>query len=108
MANFIHRFLNPHCAHCATEKICNACEVLQMELERLRRENERLLDILLVKPVKEEPIHTEDLKAVLPKNIPWRTRQQMLENEDREKAKLLKQNTEDLEKELGVSENAVK
>src|SRR6266850_2663934 len=95
MSNFIHRWLNPHCSECITEKhdnsICHSCEVLQMELERLRQENNRLLEYILQKPEPEQRINTEELKMVMPKSLPWKARKQMLENEDREKAKLIKQ-----------------
>lgn len=90
-----------------------------MELERLRNENNRLLDALLIKPKEEVKVEEIEQRAVLPRNIPWGVRKQMLENEDREKAKILKErqnelamntrnahsetSVEALEKELGVS-----
>ncbi len=118
MKNPFHEFLNPHCEHCKNErediKICHSCETLKLEIERLRDENERLLDRLLAKP---EPIietgPPKDMKV--PKHIPWNVRRQMLEQEDREKARLMSQapqplkdikSVEELEKELGV-ENAL-
>lgn len=88
-------------------KPCLSCDVLKMEVERLRMENTRLLDkILLPPPV--EPVRTfEESKAVLPKHVPWNVRRQMLEEEDKVKARILSQApkpepTEELEKELGV------
>lgn len=109
--NFFHRLLNPHCFECRDESICNTCEVLKLEIERLRLENGKLLDRILEKPNDERYIQrNKEENLVAPaRNIPWTVRRQMLEREDREKAKLMndapKPNTsiEDLEKELGVA-----
>jgi len=47
-------------------------------------------------------VETEPVKSL---NMPWRVRQQLLENEDKQKAQLLKmqQETEKLEKELSIN-----
>jgi len=85
---------------------CQSCETLKLEMERLRIENKELLNRILnpivdnsAKQVMEEP-------RQLPKhNLPWNARRQLLEAEDRAKAKLMKQNTistEELEKELDI------
>jgi predicted DsbA family dithiol-disulfide isomerase len=111
MSNWFHRFFNPHCPDCIAEstRICESCETLKTEIARISSENERLLNRLLNPPT----IHEEkkELSEVLkmPRNIPWNVRRQMLEAEDREKAKLMKeapkpQSTTELEKELGVEE----
>ena len=110
--NWFHHLFNPHCAHCREEKLenkrCASCEILTMELEKLRYDNAKLLEHILHKPEEVKLLEPEvNLRAVLPQSIPWKTRKQMLENEDREKAKLLKNQPTDaklesLEKELGV------
>jgi hypothetical protein len=48
------------------------------------------------------------MEISVPKNIPWNVRRQMLEREDRERAKLMKaapkpESVEDLEKELDLA-----
>lgn len=105
-----------------------ANEILKHELEVVRLENQRLLDRILEKPKEEVKPDITDLKPVTPMHLPWRVRQQMLEAEDRDRAKKLKQvqtekveasvefkteattdkpmSVEALEKELGVEENA--
>jgi len=113
MINFIHHFFAPHCPHCIDEKrealICNSCEILRHELEVVRLENKVLLDRILEKPVESKPIDINELKPIGPKNISWNVRRQMLEAEDREKAKLMKSTEvptlEELEKELDVAES---
>ena len=65
-----------------------------MELERLRLENDKLLNAILEKPkvVEEKQIDTSELKPIMPgKHLPWAMRRQMLEAEDREKARLMKE-----------------
>ncbi len=111
--NWLHKLLNPHCSHCIDElrekKICSSCEILKMELSRVRDDNDRLLDRILEKPV--QPIESDKPANITkPANVPWRVRQQMLEEQDRVKANLLKnapkpsQSIESLEQELGVDD----
>src|SRR6185295_15381394 len=98
MIHFIHSILNPHCPDCKEEaresKVCDSCEILKIEIERLRLENQKLLDRILEKPTVETRIDTNDLKPIAPKNISWNVRRQMLESEDRAKAKLMQQAVE--------------
>lgn len=62
MLNWLHRLLHPHCEHCdrhdyeirelelaklREEVRCETCEVLKIENERLRQENNRLLNRLI-------------------------------------------------------------
>ena len=113
---WLHRALNPHCPDCILERqennICRSCETLQMEIERLRQENNKLLEYILEKPKEFISPIDEGQKVVLPRSIPWNVRKQMLENEDREKAKLMKRQQEmnpieKLEQELGVNDATV-
>lgn len=110
MTNFFHKLLNPHCPHCHDEaienKVCSSCEILKAQLERLTYENQKLLDRILEKPTP-EPVR-EPPQVTIPRNIPWNVRRQMLEAEDREKARLMREapkpiTTEDLEKELDIA-----
>jgi hypothetical protein len=95
---------------------CKTCEVLRAQLESCNYERRELLTKLLDKDIKkEEPIaDTHDLQPILPQYTPWKVRQQILEKEDRAKARLLKEKElevsqshpeiADLEKELGVED----
>ena len=96
MIKWFHHLLNPHCEHCADElresRVCNSCEVLKMEVARLQIENSRLLGRLLEKPepVADRLIAPDLDPALLPRpTLSWRTRQQMLEQADRDKAKAI-------------------
>lgn len=114
MFKWIHHLLNPHCEHCQLERedaaICKSCEVLMHELELMRNERDKLLDKLLINPSEKdklindkEPVNTGN------KFIPTIVRRQMLETEDRAKARALKnapkpETIEVLETELGINE----
>jgi len=86
---------------------CETCEVLRAQLDESNRERKDLLHRLL-DGNKTEPLvppSTEELKSIQPAFIPWRVKQQMLEQEDRRSAELMKQKVKEiaeLEHELGV------
>lgn len=68
---------------------CKSCETLRQQLEIANYEKEKLLNRLLEKP---EPIK-EETKPVMvskPRTVPWAIRRQMLEKEDREAARAMK------------------
>jgi hypothetical protein len=95
-----------------TPSSCPTCEVLRDQLDKSEVERGDMLRRLLDKD-KPEPVSpvAEELKPIQPQFIPWRVKQQMLEQEDRVKAKLMRDKTkeiEDLEKELGVSSGGSK
>lgn len=113
MSNWFHRLLNPHCPECKDElrdsKVNDVAESLRMENARLTEMIDKLLDRLLEKPV--EPIQeVKEPTKIKPTHIPWRVRQQMLEEQDRATARLLKEAPKPdpeitkLEVELGVSD----
>lgn len=88
---------------------CESCDTLRLQLEIVNHEKALLLNRLLEKPEPVvQPIRSDEMKVIQPKNVPWNTRRQMLETEDREKAKLMRvapkpsnvEKIEDLEKEL--------
>lgn len=86
---------------------CESCEVLKQQLEMANFEREKLLNRILEKPAQEPK--SELREVTRPTSVPWRVRQQMLEAEDREKARLMREapkpvSTEDLERELKVAE----
>lgn len=91
------------------ETICKTCETLKEQMSILNHEKEKLLNRLLERPeVEPERIEAPEPQAVKPRMVPWNVRRQMLEREDREQAKILKNapkpdskvSTEDLEKAL--------
>jgi len=96
------------------ETICKSCETLKGQLEIANYEKERLLNKLLTTEKEPERTTAPEPQAVRPKMVPWNVRRQMLEREDREKAKLLKnapkpdseiqkEDIAELEKELDVA-----
>lgn len=93
-------------------KVCESCETLKHQLEVANYEKKQLLDRLLFTP---PPVSVEPAPEITtPKSLPWRARRQILEAEDREKARAMREaakpdaviSTEDLEKELNVVEKA--
>jgi len=111
MTNWFHRLFNPHCPHCLDEmkesKVCASCETLKEQLESITHEKNKLLDRLLAPPVVETVVQPVR-EVTKPVNVPWTVRRQMLEKEDREKARLMREapvpiSTEDLEKDLNLA-----
>lgn len=106
------------------ETVCKSCETLKQQLEIANYEKSELLKKILKTPEAEpERVTAPELVAPRPRMVDWRARRQMLESEDREKAKLLRKapkpasekltvnqiletSVEDLEKELGVTRDA--
>jgi len=85
---------------------CESCEILREQLHKSDAERRDLLHRLL-EPAKAEPpsVQSEEHVPITPQFTPWRVRQQLLEQEDRVKAKLMKERArevDELEKELGV------
>ncbi len=70
------------------ETVCQSCETLKQQLEFSNYEKTQLLNKLLKEP--EAPPVTEAPQVTRPRMVPWNVRRQMLEREDREKAKLLR------------------
>ena len=86
---------------------CNTCDVLRDQLEESNRERRELLQKLLDRGVPEPApsVVSEELKPITPQFIPWRVKQQMLEQEDKRALQLKKEKAAEisqLEKELGV------
>ncbi len=95
-----------------SERVCEGCEVLRHQLEVSNYEKKQLLDRLLERP---EPIIEKPPVAITPPtSLPWRARRQILEAEDREKARAMREaakpdatvSVEELEKEMNVVEKA--
>ena len=105
MIKFIHHIFKPHCPECLDERICQSCETLRKQLEIANHNNELLMNRLLSK---EESVNKEPVEITRPKTLSWAVRKQMLEREDRERARIMKEvptpskSVESLEKDLGV------
>jgi hypothetical protein len=98
---------------------CKSCYILENQLSIVRAENERLLQTILgfVKP-EVIPQSQRQVEPIIPKSMAWHTRKRLLENEARAEARLFREAKElnkklgidesidDLEKELGVNEDA--
>ena len=87
---------------------CPVCEILRLQLDRVDNERRELLRRALAPTIPEPPLTpTEsEMKPIGVNYIPWRVRQQMLEQEDRKTAQLMRDKQKEinqLEKELGVA-----
>lgn len=92
-------------------KVCDSCEILKLQLSIMNQNNKELMNRILEKP---EPESKPDVESFVPINkheVPFRVRREILEREDRAKAKSLKlaakpdsSQIEELEKELGIIE----
>ncbi len=91
-------------------EVCNSCETLKEQLAIANMHNARLLDRIMERPKAEtnEPPQMVT-RPVLGRHTPWKVRQQMLQTEDREKAKLERDapkpstDVKDLERELDIA-----
>jgi len=91
---------------------CQNCDMLRTMLASEQYEKKQLLNTILeMGNPKEDNIRIEipeDLKPVQVRHIPWRVRQQMLEQEDRVKAEIIRKKKKEeeeiakLEKEMKV------
>lgn len=84
--------LDPHCQHCEDlvieSRICNSCETLKLENARLLDLIDKLTDKPTVEPKDETPV--VEFKPLAPARVPWRIKQQALEENDRAKAKAIR------------------
>lgn len=121
VGNWIHRLFNPHCPECILEdkdsKVCVSCEILKQQLSISNQEKFMLLNKLTHRDDEQVKIvvpPSDEMGVKLPRRVPWAVQRQMLEAEDREKAKLINKapkpktdtNVEELEKELDIAGHA--
>lgn len=86
-------------------RACESCETLKQQLAIANIEKDKLLNRLLEKPESEVPRKQDEEAKVIRPHLPWAARRQMIEAEDREKARLQRDApkptaTEDLEEEV--------
>jgi len=93
MFNWLREYLEIRHEYWERKQVCASCEVLRVELGKERREKEMLLQHVLTPTPKEEEIRIapEPQVPVKAQHVPWRVRQQMLENDSREKARIMKE-----------------
>jgi hypothetical protein len=93
---------------------CASCETLRQQLDIANYEKKMLLERLLEKPEKVEEVKVAPEPVFKPStSLPWPARRQILEREDRERARAMrnaaqsdaanKKETEELEKELDLA-----
>lgn len=87
---------------------CASCETLRSQLEITNYEKRQMLETILsfTKPPEVRLPETKEIEPITPKTVPWVVRKQMLETEDRERARIMKQKQEEieeLEKAVGVN-----
>jgi hypothetical protein len=110
--HWIHHLINPHCDECQHERQCKSCETLKEQLVLANMEKKQMLETILSfnsPPARDNiTINQEPPKDALDKLIPWRVRRQMLEAEDRERARLMKESESrriaELEEEVKLKE----
>lgn len=106
-AEFRERLLRLDTEASHDKNICSSCEILKEQLAIANIDREKLLARLVDKP--ETPKDEPPIEITKPRVMPWRVKRQLLEAEDREKARVLRQapkpdDVSDLEKELGIVE----
>jgi hypothetical protein len=133
ITKFFHEFMNPHCTHCANERIqeleqkeldreinlvCNSCESLKMQLSIANNRVDNLIEKLTnTTRIEEAPVNSTEPAKILQtrQHVPWAVKRQQLELQSKERAVQLKnlakpdseinESIEKLEDKLGI-ENA--
>lgn len=92
LLDWYQQYLDIRQAH-KVEKVCESCETLKLQLSLANEEKARLLERVMEKPIPiPERTEAPPMRNVIPKGaMPWRVRQQMLEREDREKARAMRE-----------------
>lgn len=100
MWNWLRELYDIRDSRRAALEVCKSCETLKIQLERANYEREQLINHLL-----RPPQTPQVLKAPVPvtqplagRHVPFRVRQQILEAESREEARILHKHQEDLKK----------
>lgn len=78
-----------------SERTCQNCDYFKLQIESLQHRNEQLVRQLTQTDVPPVPV-TETREPIKPRFIPWRTRRQMLEQEDAQAAKVMRQKQQEI------------
>ena len=107
MFKWIHHILNPHCKDCELEAenkknnlaLCNSCETLREQLSFERREKDYLLRKLIepTAPKEEVPIKLDEMEPIHSKHVLLSARRQMMEENSRAAAEILRKKNQELE-----------
>lgn len=82
-------------------EVCKSCEVLKVQLERANYEREMLMNKLLMPTAAAEPLKlTPVTKPNTSRHIPFNVRRQILESEDREKARILREHADRMKNDI--------
>ena len=80
------------------EQVCETCEVLRQQLHKSELERRELLHKLIDPPKAEPVVEQEEPVPITPQFVPFRVKQQMLEAEDRQRAKLMRDKSNEIQK----------
>lgn len=80
-------------AHEKDMSICQSCEVLKTQLEV---QNELIRNLTKREIQESEPVTAGNHKPIMPKFKPWAVRRAELEQADREKARILREEAEEI------------
>lgn len=92
LLDWYERYLEIRESH-KTEKVCESCETLKSQLATVNHEKSLLMARIMEKPeiVPEREKAPEMKFPITAQRMPWRVRQQMLEQNDREKARAIRE-----------------
>lgn len=95
--NFIERMWNQWLEYKTDKRICRNCEFLRIQLEAERIEREKLLDRITKPNIPVEIVTPQpDLKPMGKRYVPFRVRQQMIEQEQLQSVELLKKKLQEI------------
>lgn len=111
LVHWFHHLFDPHCTLCLEEKRCESCETLHLLLDEERSEKRKLIEqiIELTKPTPPIQEKTIENKQPINSHMSWKVKRQILEDEDRAKARIIKEQSikpmtiEELEKKLEIN-----
>jgi hypothetical protein len=106
MIKWLHHLFNPHCSICESQYKPDAAEVLREQLAHANYEKEQMLKYIMEPQpiVHNEPTPIEEPEPIRPKIVPWNVKRAMLENEDRQKAVVIRKNEEERKKAISELE----
>jgi hypothetical protein len=98
IGEWLHHLFTPHCVQCKEDYVeldrCKSCEVLEQQLAQANREKHDLLNMIMQLSQPKVEVEAKPYIPLAdearPKFIPWRVKQQELEANDRQAARILK------------------
>jgi hypothetical protein len=115
MIHWLHHLFAIQCDICAEERTCKSCEILREQLDIMRTERDTLLSHLINRNTparpESEPDEVNTPISIGKNTIPWQVKRELLEKEDRERAKILRSvgpTIEELENDLRLDDLELK